>query len=192
MLRVRDIMTPSVVTLSPDQSLRDAIETLVTCRIGGAPVVEGGKVVGVLSAPDILEFESVTPLPESHAEEPESIEEVEEVEEDWKDDEVASSTYFTDWWPTDGPDVAERIASTQGPQWDLLNDHSVGEAMSRTICTVEAMTEVSNAAQHMLATGVQRALVTEDDELVGILTTTDILRAVAERRLTVRQFVFEK
>jgi len=192
MLRVREIMTPNVVTLAPDQSLRDAIETLVTCRIGGAPVLEGGKVIGVLSAPDILEFESVTPAPEGHSEENESIEEVEDLDEEWKDDEVVSSTYFTDWWPNDGPDVAERMASSQGPQWDLLADHSVGEAMSRTICTVEASAEVSNAAQHMLASGVQRALVTEDDELVGILTTTDILRAVAERRLMIRQFVFEK
>jgi predicted transcriptional regulator len=51
--------------------------------------------------------------------------------------------------------------------------------------------EVSNA-QRMLTAGVQRALVTDEGSLVGILTTTDILRAVAERKLTVRQFVFEK
>jgi predicted transcriptional regulator len=68
----------------------------------------------------------------------------------------------------------------------------VGEAMTRTVCTVDATMEVSNAAQRMLAAGAQRALVTDEGALIGILTTTDILRAVAERRLTVRQFVFEK
>jgi CBS domain-containing protein len=33
--------------------------------------------------------------------------------------------------------------------------------------------------------------VIEGEEFVGILTTTDILRAVAERRLSVRQYVFD-
>lgn len=192
MLRVRDIMTPSVVTLSPHQSLRDAVETLVTCHIGGAPVVEGGRVVGVLSAPDILEFESVTG---PHGERPEELPEPDVTELSIPtpegDDELVS-TYFTDMWPNDGPDVVARIAATRGPQWDLLADHSVGEAMSPAICFVTATTEVSNAAQRMLADGVQRALVTEEEGVVGIVTTTDILRAVAERRLTVRQFVFEK
>jgi CBS domain-containing protein len=59
------------------------------------------------------------------------------------------------------------------------------------VCTVPANLEVSAAAAHMLAAGVQRALVIEGEEFVGILTTTDILRAVAERRLSVRQYVFD-
>lgn len=192
MLKVRDIMTPSVVSFASDQTLRDAVEVLVSCRIGGAPVLEGDKVVGVLSATDIIEFESVTPPGEAEAELEVDEELAEEPAEEWIEGESLSSTYFTDWWPSEGPDVAERIASTHGPAWDLLADHSVAEAMSRTVCTVESTMEVSNAAQRMLAAGVQRALVTEEGTLVGILTTTDILRAVAERRLTVRQYVFEK
>lgn len=192
MLRVREIMTPSVVSFSADQTLRDAVEVLVSCRIGGAPVLDGDKVVGVLSATDIIEFESVTPPPDQELEqEPDEDADEDELEE-WQEGETLSSSYFTDWWPSEGPDVAERFASSRGPAWDLLSDHSVAEAMSRTVCTVEAAMEVSNAAQRMLASGAQRALVTDEGALVGILTTTDILRAVAERRLTVRQYVFEK
>lgn len=192
MLKVRDIMTPSVVTFEPDQTLRDAVEVLVSCRIGGAPVVEGDKVVGVLSANDILEFESVTPAPESNQDGDEEDEDEDSTAEEWTEGGTLSSSYFTDWWPNEGPDVAERMSSSQGPQWDLLADHSVEEAMSRTICTVAANTEVSNAAQRILAAGAQRALVTDEGALVGIVTMTDIVRAVAEHRLTVRQFVFEK
>ena len=190
MLRVRDIMTPSVVTLSPHQSIRDAIETLVACHIGGAPVVDGGRVVGVLSAPDILEFESVTgPRGEGSEALPEPEASELSVVEPPSDDELAS-TYFTDMWPNEGPDVVGRIDSTRGPQWDLLADHSVGEVMSPAICFVASADEVSNAAQKMLADGVQRALVIEEESVVGIVTTTDILRAVAERRLTLQQFDF--
>ena len=193
MLKVRDIMTPDVVTLTPDQSLREAIDTLVTCRIQGAPVVDGDKVVGVLSAPDILEFESVTPV-ESNAEQDEDEDEEEEdtdAPEEWEEGEEWSSSYFTDLWTNRGPDVAERIAA-KGAGWDMLADHTVAEAMSRAILTLPATLEVSAAAQRMLAAGVQRALVTEGDAFVGILSTTDIIRAVAEHRLTVRQMVFER
>lgn len=191
MLRVKDIMTPDVVTLAPDQSLREAIDTLVSCKIQGAPVVDGDRVVGVLSAPDILEFESVTPIDEESEELDEESEEDTDAPEEWQEGEELSSAYFTDLWSSRTPDVAERIAA-KGVAWDMLSEYQVSEAMSRTICTVPASLEVSAAAQRMLAAGVQRALVTEDEAFVGILSTTDIIRAVAEHRLTVRQMVFEK
>ena len=190
MLRVRDIMTPHVVTLSPDATLRDAIDTLVTCRIGGAPVLDGGRVVGVLSAPDVIEFESVTPA-STRAEEAEEEGTPLEPAEEWSEGEEAPAAFFTDLWTDEGPTVSERIASSEGPEWDFLEDHTVAEAMSRSVCSLPESLEVSAGAQRMLAAGVQRALVTSEDQLVGILTTTDILRAVAERRLTVRQFVFD-
>lgn len=190
MLRVREIMTPQVVTVSPDASLREAIETLVTCRIGGAPVLEGKRIVGVLSAPDILEFESVTPA-RSHEQEAPDEDEVPGFDPaaEWDADDEAPAAFFTDMWDSDEVAIADFTPGEN--RWDFLADHSVAEAMSRSICTVPASLEVSAAAERMLSAGVQRALVTEDDELVGILTTTDILRAVAERRLSVRQFVFD-
>lgn len=189
MLRVREIMTPQVVTVSPDATLREAIETLVTCRIGGAPVLEGKRIVGVLSAPDILEFESVTPATVRGTKADEEEEETGfDAAAEWDAEDDAPAAFFTDLWSSDEIAIAD---FTPGNQWDFLADHSVSEAMSRSVCTVPASLEVSAAAERMLSAGVQRALVTEDDELVGILTTTDILRAVAERRLSVRQFVFD-
>jgi CBS domain-containing protein len=187
MLRVREIMTPHVVTLSPDATLREAIETLVSCRIGGAPVLDGARVVGVLSAPDILEFESVTPVHHVDADEAEGS--MLEPAEEWSEGDDAPAAFFTDLWSADDTTISDFAA--EGGQWDFLNEHSVAEAMSRSVCTLPANLEVSAGAQRMLAAGVQRALVTEDEDLVGILTTTDILRAVAERRLSVRQFVFD-
>lgn len=188
MLRVRDIMTPHVVTLAPEATLREAIDTLVTCRIGGAPVVDGGQIVGVLSAPDILEFESITPITATVSEWREPVE-PEEIEPD-RDEPEAASLYFTDHWFDNGASVAERFESTSGPEWDFLNGHSVAEAMARSVCVLPQGLEVSAAAQRMLGAGVQRAVVVDQGKLAGILTATDILRAVAERRLSTRQFVF--
>lgn len=54
-MRVRDVMTSEVVSVSPTASLKEAAQILSDRRISGLPVVdEGGAVVGVLSERDIL------------------------------------------------------------------------------------------------------------------------------------------
>jgi CBS domain-containing protein len=53
-MRVRDVMTQDVATVAPDTDLRDLAALLVEKRISGVPVVEGGRVVGVVSERDIL------------------------------------------------------------------------------------------------------------------------------------------
>src|SRR4029079_7271517 len=97
-----------------------------------------------------------------------------------------AAAFFLDLWPNDELNVAERFAASR-PEWSLLEEHLVSEAMSRSVCSVPQDLEVSAAAQRMLAAGALRAIVTGDDDVVGILTATDILRAVAEHRLTVRE-----
>jgi len=54
LLKARDIMTRKLVTLSPDTGIYDAIERLVGNRISGAPVVDRGLLVGILSEKDCL------------------------------------------------------------------------------------------------------------------------------------------
>ena len=56
MRTVRDIMTTDVVTLTPQATLRDAMEALSTNHLGGVPVVAGERVVGVVSLTDVVGF----------------------------------------------------------------------------------------------------------------------------------------
>jgi CBS domain-containing protein len=56
-MRVEDVMTKVVRTVSPGTSLKEAAEILAELRISGLPVVEDGKVVGVVSEADILSKE---------------------------------------------------------------------------------------------------------------------------------------
>jgi CBS domain-containing protein len=53
-MRIEDVMTRSVRTVSPETSLKEAAEILTELRISGLPVVADGKVVGVVSEADIL------------------------------------------------------------------------------------------------------------------------------------------
>lgn len=52
--RVRDVMTWSVVTANADPELRQAARLLYERRIGALPVVERGRVVGILTEVDVI------------------------------------------------------------------------------------------------------------------------------------------
>ncbi|AKT39312.1 CBS domain-containing protein [Chondromyces crocatus] len=62
MLRVSDVMTNSVVTLSPEMTLAEAANTLSTIGVSGAPVCDDAeRVVGVFSQSDVVKLDGPAP-----------------------------------------------------------------------------------------------------------------------------------
>ena len=57
------IMTGEVVTLSPDQTVPEAADVLAEHGIGAAPVVEDGKIVGLLRDEDLIVSEANLHVP---------------------------------------------------------------------------------------------------------------------------------
>src|SRR5215470_7111471 len=53
-LRVRDVMTWTVVTIHTEATIAQAGVTMVQRRIGSLPVVDNGRLVGILTATDVL------------------------------------------------------------------------------------------------------------------------------------------
>lgn len=53
-IKVKDVMTYLVVTFHPNESVVEAARRLVRNRISGAPVVEYGKVIGIVSEADLV------------------------------------------------------------------------------------------------------------------------------------------
>ena len=53
-LRVRDVMTWAVVTTTPDTPVLFAALIMFESRVGSLPVLEGGRVVGLLTEQDVL------------------------------------------------------------------------------------------------------------------------------------------
>ncbi len=54
--RVRDAMDTEVPTLAPDIDVYEAIDFLLTQRVTGAPVLEGDKIVGIVTESDLLKL----------------------------------------------------------------------------------------------------------------------------------------
>ncbi|HKU72184.1 MAG TPA: CBS domain-containing protein [Burkholderiales bacterium] len=53
-ITVRDIMTGKVITVSPDQTVEDCMALMTGKRIRHLPVIEGGRLAGLLSIGDLV------------------------------------------------------------------------------------------------------------------------------------------
>ena len=195
MLRLRDIMTADVTTLDPNLSIREAMDLFASERITGAPVVSGGEVIGVVSASDLLQFAASLPgVPPQRVSD--LLDDVPDI--DAADAEVADAgndpgaVYFMELWDDVGATVVERMAEPATAEWNSLEAHTVAETMTRApIHALGPETLVPAAADYMGRVGIHRVLVMTGRALVGIVTTSDITRAVADGKLTSRTYVFD-
>jgi CBS domain-containing protein len=189
MLKLSEIMTRDVVTVTPETTLRDAVELFTEMHISGAPVVSGRDVVGVVSASDILEFAASTPesATESH-DEPAWSET--SIEDDVERADTIPGTYYTDLYSDAGTDVVDRMV---GPaEGNVLDGHTVDEVMTRDAIALSPNDSAVAAADAMRRHAIHRVLVVDDGVLVGILSTLDLARAVADQQFTTKTYVFNQ
>ncbi len=157
-LRVRDIMQRDPVTIDPKASVQDLAELLAYHGIGGVPVVDSGaegQVAGVVSVTDIVRLA---------AEESEATM--------WYVDDSANakpSGYFA----AEAPGVVRGIVKSP------LADFRVEDIMTPATFSVREEATLPELAAFLVKAGVHRALVMEDGELRGVVTSMDVMRAVA-------------
>ena len=198
MLRLRDIMTTDIVTLDPNVTIREAMDTFASRRISGAPVVEGGVVVGVISATDLLQLAAA--LPGVPTERDLGTDMLDDVSGDDIDVEPfpnesrndPSAMFFTELWDDAGASVVERMAVPNTAEWNSLEEHTVSEAMTRApVHSLRPDALVTTAADYMRRERIHRVLVMTGRTLVGLVTTSDITAAVADGKLTTHTYVFD-
>ncbi|UCE52844.1 MAG: CBS domain-containing protein [Desulfobacterales bacterium] len=64
MLKVKDIMTKDIITVTPDTEVVKAAKILLEKRINGLPVVDdSGKLVGILCQSDLIAQQKSIPIP---------------------------------------------------------------------------------------------------------------------------------
>lgn len=183
MVTLHDIMTVNVITVSPDASLREVAELLSSEHISGVPVVSGEDVVGVVSATDLMGFDAATegggpPV------EPESQLEFDDQPgaELWEEGEEPPAAYFVRLWEEQDRLREESFGGVAGPGEDggPLDRYTAADVMTRTLCAMSPDTPVRDAAEYMLRAGIHRLLVIDDDRLVGVATTTDLMKSVSQ------------
>lgn len=63
MIKARDIMTGELITVSPEDEIAKAAKILLEYGINGVPVVDSGKLVGILCQSDLIAQEKSLPIP---------------------------------------------------------------------------------------------------------------------------------
>jgi CBS domain-containing protein len=173
--RVRDVMTPEVTTLDAAATLREAADLFAAEGISGAPVTQGDEVVGVLSVRDVLDFAaSLPPGPGEASQAPGEDDE----ELDYGDE---GTRFFVDLWDEAPADVLARLEASEMGGWDVLAEHEVSEIMTRKVISVSPEATIREVARELLSHRIHRIVVMEDDHLAGLVTTTDLVRHLAEQ-----------
>ncbi len=130
---VERYLTPDPITVRPDTTLRKAQELLQAHQIRHLPVVQGKRVVGIITDRDIRQL-----FPSSLA----------------------------------PPDEVARFRT-------LAARVKVGEVMTRPVLSVEPETRTQRAARLMVEHRIGCLPVLRGSTLVGIITTIDLLQAMA-------------
>jgi CBS domain-containing protein len=63
MIKAKDIMTKELVTVSPKTEITKAAEILLEKGINGVPVVDSGRLVGILCQSDLIAQQKNLPIP---------------------------------------------------------------------------------------------------------------------------------
>lgn len=162
-LTARDIMSRSVKTVPPDMSLAELERHLLAERVSGAPVVDAaGRLLGVVSRSDILKQITVGLTLAEHM---------------LSADYYSDISGFSNLGAGDRPE-AETTQEEKVVGARLLEGH-VSEAMVDNLISVGPDTPVEDVAQQMIERGIHRILVTDSGTLLGLVTSTDIVRLVA-------------
>lgn len=174
MMVLRDIMTSDVVYVTPDTPITDVVSILSSESITGVPVLSSNRVVGVISASDIVEFAGRNET------------ELENGQESWDDiDDEMERELEAEMSPLDleAAEIVDQIEDSSKDDVEMFTEFTAGDLMTRKLCSLPSATPLDKAAREMVRKGVHRLLVMDEDRLVGIATSMDFLRAVAQGHL---------
>jgi acetoin utilization protein AcuB len=62
-LTVEEVMTTGVIIIGPDQNARNAARLMLEHKIGALPVLDGGRLIGIITETDVLRAFARTPEP---------------------------------------------------------------------------------------------------------------------------------
>jgi CBS domain-containing protein len=153
-LTANDVMNREVITVRDDMTVQEVATFLIEQEISGAPVVDDSdEMVGVVSLTDIAESTMQSP--------------------DVGADQSNPGFYVRGW--EDDVDWSEvqqlHIENAALPVRDI---------MTPTVYTVSDDTPVSKIAKTMIAGRIHRLFVTRNGEVVGIITSLDLLKILAD------------
>ncbi|KAF5053830.1 Inosine-5'-monophosphate dehydrogenase [anaerobic digester metagenome] len=156
-MKISEIMTPDPRTVEATATVRDAARIMREHRVGGLPVLDGSRLVGMVTDSDLLALLSTRP-PSEDLWLPSPLEIIE-----------VPIREFINWEKTKA--ALSDIGIT-----------TVDRVMSEPPITISEEAEIEEAAALMLREGIVRLPVMRGAALVGIVTRSDIVQGLATGR----------
>ncbi|MDX1493511.1 MAG: CBS domain-containing protein [Longimicrobiales bacterium] len=183
MATVRDIMQRDVVTISIEESARSLARLLADEEISGVPVLDpNGRVVGVASTTDLVRLAAGdTEVSFSAMSLARDFDRA--VAEMSDDPEAEAGTALGFFLPEDAPGFGPTLFEDL-PE-STFDRATVADVMTPVSFSVAPDMEIPELCQYLVRGRIHRALVVDDGELLGIVTSQDVLRAVADSRVAV-------
>jgi len=153
-MKVKDVMNPNVVFCKPDDTVREAAKVLKVNNISGAPVLEGRKLVGIVSEADLLKLLVMPEKGNLWLPSPFEVIEVPIRE-------------LLSW--EDTKKMLSDVGSTK-----------VEEMMTKDVRTISSEASVEEASELMIRHRINRLPVMENNHVVGIVTRGDIIEGLAK------------
>ena len=154
MLKVKEVMSKPVITVTPETLVKEAALLLGEKDISGVPVIDAGKIVGVFSEADILRSIKTT-----------------------KKDLRLIYPSVSSLGIAFQEEVTQREILEA---YDEIGHRPVKEVMSKDVVTVESDTPLNEAIVQMVRKGINRLPVVDKHELVGMVTRGDVIRGLAK------------
>ena len=152
----RDVMTSDVLWVNSETPVAELISLFVEKKISGAPIVNAeGEMVGVVSLRDVLQYGAKVIARSEHNRK--------------------TTEYYVQGW--DAPLSHDEV------EWfhqEIDQTQPVSEIMNPMVYTVDVDTPVQELADTMLRGRVHRMVVTENDELAGIVSSLDMMKVVSD------------
>lgn len=148
----KDLMTADVETVEADWPVDRVAEFLVDHDISGAPVVQEGELVGVVSLTDIARHNSTAGDPAS---------------------ERPAHFYRNELESTYAEEDLNNLRVSEG------GDTTAEHVMTPQVYDVNEHTSIQQVAQVMHRSGIHRLFVTQNGEIRGVITALDMLEVVA-------------
>ena len=150
---VEDLMNPDIMTVADDMTTDELARYLTEREISGAPVVDSqGHLIGVVSMTDIGRTAAESADVESSR----------------------SSDFYRDI-------AADLTLEDLGQRYVEERAVTVRDVMTPVIHQVPVTASVAEAARMMVDQHIHRLVVTQGKEPVGIITSLDLLKMVAEQ-----------
>lgn len=181
---VRDIMQSDVVTIRVDETARALARLLADEEISGVPVLdENDRVVGVASTTDLVRLAAGdAEVSLATATLAPTLDRSADLSEEELDDALEADPYGF-FLPEDAPFPGTAFFE-QIPE-STFDRATVADVMTPVSFSVSPDADVAELCDYLVRGRIHRALVVRDGELLGIVTSHDVLRAVAKLRVQV-------